>query len=156
MLGEGLLALASAGGGAVVAAAGTDAWNGLRQAVAHWFSRGDAGIEGRELEQLDETATAVLVSDPAEAERARVRHGDAWQERFRSALENLQAAERDRAAQELRSLLVGHAPRDNAGTGSLAVYGDATFRADGTSVSAGVINGGVRMGSPSQPDPSQG
>ncbi|MFI7407668.1 hypothetical protein ACIBU0_03145 [Streptomyces sp. NPDC049627] len=156
MLSEELLALASAGGGAVVAAAGTDAWNGLRQAVARWFGRGDAETEGRELERLDETAAALLVSEPTDAERARIRHEAAWQTLFTMALENLQAAERDRAAEELRSLLAGHAPRDSAGPGGLVVGGDATFRADGASVTAGVINGGVRMGTPSQPDPSQG
>ncbi|MGW3466207.1 hypothetical protein ACWDE9_44675, partial [Streptomyces olivaceoviridis] len=37
MLEQALTALAAAGGAAVVQAAGTDAWTGLRQAVARWF-----------------------------------------------------------------------------------------------------------------------
>jgi hypothetical protein len=45
MLVETLAALAAAGGAAVVQAAGTDAWNGFRQAVARWFARGDAQRE---------------------------------------------------------------------------------------------------------------
>lgn len=151
MLSEALVALASAGGGAVVAAAGTDAWQGFRQAVARWLGRGDAQTEERELQRLDETAAALVASPPAEAERLRDRQEAAWQNRFELALEQLKAAERERAAEELRALLTTHAP-----PGGLAVGGDATFHAEGGSVAAGIINGGVHMGPPSRPDPAQG
>lgn len=46
MLAEALMALAGAGGAAVVQAAGTDAWEGLRSAIARPLSDsvGDLGV----------------------------------------------------------------------------------------------------------------
>ncbi|CCK25880.1 putative secreted protein [Streptomyces davaonensis JCM 4913] len=110
MLGEAALALAAAGGGAVVEAAGTDAWQGLQQAVARWLGRGDAQVEGREMERLDEAAAALVASDASDSEQIRSLQQGVWQARFTMALENMAAPERDRAAAELRALLASHAP----------------------------------------------
>ncbi|QEV56463.1 hypothetical protein CP981_37095 [Streptomyces platensis] len=59
MLTEALMALAAAGGGAVVQAADTDLWAGFSQRVARLFSRGDTQREQAELERLDRTAAVV-------------------------------------------------------------------------------------------------
>ncbi|MET9848589.1 tetratricopeptide repeat protein [Streptomyces ossamyceticus] len=103
-------ALTAAGGTAVVRAAGggtgthTDAWAGLRRAVAAWFARGDADRERAELDRLDRTA-AALTSAPAPDDTTRIRHEAAWRTRFEERLEHLDPAERVRAAEELRTLL---------------------------------------------------
>ncbi|MGW7298138.1 MULTISPECIES: hypothetical protein [unclassified Streptomyces] len=158
MLGEALLALASAGGGAVVAAAGTDAWQGFRRAVAHWLGRGDARIEEREMERLNETAAALLAGEEVELERVRHLQQGIWQARFTLALESMTEAERELAARELSSLLAVHAPPGTAPSapGGVAAGHDVHFTAEDGSVAAGVINGGVQMGPPSPPGPAQG
>lgn len=158
MLDQALNALAAAGGTAVVTAAGTDAWAGLRRAVARWFSRGDALREQAELERLDQTATALQPTDPAEAERARIRQEASWQVRIEAMLEGLDDAERDQAADQMRSLLAQHVPQGgvSAGPGGLAVGGNVDIRADGGSIAAGVIHGGAHISTPPAPDPSHG
>ncbi len=158
MLGEAVLALASAGGGAVVAAAGTDAWQGLQQAVARWLSRGDAQVAEREMERLNEMAAALLADDHADPSHVRLIQQGVWQARFTMALENMSTAERDRAAGELSALLAAHAPPGTVASapGGLRVAGDAKFTASDGSVAAGIINGGVQMGPPSAPAPDQG
>lgn len=158
MLDETLTVLAAAGGTAVVQAAGTDLWTGLRQAVAGWFGRGDEQRQRAELERLDRTAGELAGLRDADAERVRIRQEAAWQARIEDLLESLDDGERARAAEELRALLRRRAPEGavSAGRGGLAAGGDIDIHADGTSVAAGVINGGVTMNTPSQPDPSQG
>ncbi len=158
MLDEMLVALASSGGTAVVTTAGTDAWGGLRQAVAGWFGRSDAQRERGELERLDRTAAALQTREPAEAEGERIRLQSEWRTRFEMALENLADEERRAAAEQLRSLLGEHtpAPAVSARPGGLAVGRDASIRADNGAIAAGVINGGVGLRTPQMPDPSQG
>ncbi|QTZ93198.1 hypothetical protein [Streptomyces auratus] len=159
MLDQALIALAAAGGTAVVTAAGTDAWAGLRRAVAHWFSRGDALREHAELERLDQTATALQPTDPAEAERARIRQEASWQVRIEAMLESLDDAERDEAADQMRSLLAQHVPQGSvrAGTGSVtvsdggvAVDGDLSVTASGAGAIAvgGSVIGSVASNAP--------
>lgn len=89
MLDQALTALAAAGGAAVVQAAGTDLWTGLRQAVAGWFGRGDAEREQAELQRLDRTAAELRSAPADEAERLRIRAEAAWQARMEALLENL-------------------------------------------------------------------
>ncbi|QKV96163.1 hypothetical protein HUT19_34260 [Streptomyces sp. NA02950] len=158
MLDQVLTALAASGGTAVVTAAGTDAWAGLRQAVARWLGRGDAQREQDELERLDRTGAAIQAADPADAELARLRLEGSWQARIEAVLESLSEGERDQAADQLRGLLARHAPQGaaTAGPGGLAVAGDINVRADGGSIVAGVISGGAHTGTPPAPDPSQG
>ncbi|QXE38073.1 hypothetical protein KQY30_31425 [Streptomyces sp. GMY02] len=158
MLEQALISLATAGGTALVQAAGTDAWNGLRQAVARWFARGDGERERAELERLDQTAAALQVADPGEQERARSFQLGSWQARIEAVLENLTDAERGEAAEHLRGLFAQHAPQGGvtAGSGGLAVGGNVINHADQGSVAAGVFHGGAQFGIPSKPDPSQG
>ncbi|GGX90672.1 hypothetical protein [Streptomyces fructofermentans] len=158
MLEQALVVLAAAGGTAVVQAAGTDAWTGLRQAVARWFGRGDDGRERAESERLEQTAVALLTADDAEVERARLRGEAFWQARIEALLVSLDEAERARAAEDFRALLAPYTPRDgvSAGAGGLAAGGDITIRADRGSIAGGVIHGGARVETPTVPDPSQG
>ncbi|MER5965405.1 hypothetical protein [Streptomyces sp. NPDC002057] len=157
MLAEGLAALAAAGGAAVVQAAGTSAWQGLQQAVAQWFARGDGARQRVELERLDRSAAAL---ETARAdERAGVRNGQqgAWQARFEQALENLSDSEREEAAEILQGLLQRHAPVDGAETPADGpmIRGDVSIRADHGSAAA-VQMRDVTVGIPPQPGPQQG
>lgn len=158
MLEEALVAAAAAGGIAVVEAAGTEAWTGLRQAIARWFGRGAEQREQAELERLDQTASALEASDAGTVDRVRIRQEAAWQARIEATLESLDATERDQAADELRALLAQHTPHGgvSAGQGGLAVGGNVDIRAEGGSIAAGVIHGGAQIGRPPAPDPSQG
>ncbi|MFE9882489.1 hypothetical protein [Streptomyces sp. NPDC005784] len=159
MIGAELAALAAAGGTAVVSAAGTDAWGALRQAVARWFGRGDNGREQAELERLDRTAAALRAEGADGLERVRNHEMSSWQTRFETALESLNDAERLRIAAALRDLLAEHAPARggvSAAAGGVAAGGDISNRAERSSLAAIVIHGGVSIGHPSQPDPSQG
>lgn len=106
MLTEALTAVASAGGAAVVQAAGTDAWASLRRRVAHLLGRGDIQREQAELERLDRTAqTLEEAVASGDAERATLRQEAAWQTRFESLLENLDESEQQEAAAELQALV---------------------------------------------------
>ncbi|WP_157968744.1 hypothetical protein [Streptomyces geranii] len=105
MLTEALMAAAGAGGAAVVQAAGTDAWTGLRQRVARLLGRGDPQRERTELERLDRTAQALEEADvTGETERVLLRQEASWQTRFESLLENLEDSEQQVAA-ELQALV---------------------------------------------------
>ncbi|WP_413812577.1 hypothetical protein [Streptomyces sp. OE57] len=71
---------------------------------------------------MDQTAASVQVTDPAEAERARNRQEAVWQTRIEILMESLDAAQREQAAEQLRSLLAQYAPQSGvvAGPGGLA------------------------------------
>ena len=149
MLPEAMSALAEAGGAAIVKAAGTDAWQTFREAVARWFSHGEARREQLELERLARTEGALQAARPAEMERVRIRQEAAWQTRIESILEGLDGDERDWKAGQLQVLLSDYLPaRDrgvSAGAGGLATSGDVTIRADHGSIAAGVLQGGYRL-----------
>lgn len=161
MLEQELVALAAAGGTALVQAAGTDAWAGLRQAMAQWFGRGDEQCRHEELERLDRTAAELAATQDAgdaDAERARTRHEAVWQSRIEDLLGELREEERDGAADAMRDLLQRYAPRGAvaADTGGIAVRGDFRIQADRGSVAFGIANGDVSISSPPAPDPTQG
>ncbi|MFJ8869958.1 hypothetical protein ACIRD6_29855 [Streptomyces sp. NPDC102473] len=158
MLEEALTVLAAAGGTAVVQAAGTDMWTGLRQAVAGWFGRGDEQRQRVELERLDRTAEELQTVLAPDVERVRIRQEAAWQARIEDLLESLGDSERAQAAEELRVFLAQHEHEGgvSAGRGGMAVGGNADIHADRGSVAAGVINGEVRIDTPFGAGPSQG
>ncbi|MGW7420638.1 cell division protein ZapB [Streptomyces sp. NPDC054813] len=158
MLEQALMTLAAACGAAVVRAAGTDAWTGLRVAVARWLGRGDGQREQAELERLDQTASELQSAETAQAEVLRIRQEAAWQARIEALLERLDHDERAQAAEELRTLLTQHTHQGgvSAGPGGLAVGGSVDMHAGEGSIVAGVIHGGAHIGRPSKPDPSQG
>ncbi|MFG2603174.1 hypothetical protein ACGFT2_06440 [Streptomyces sp. NPDC048514] len=154
MLSEAMTALAAAGGTAVVQAAGTDTWTGIRQQVARWFGRGNPQREQAELERLDQTATVLEAAGPTEEERVRIRQEATWQVRIEALLESLEDIERARVADELRTLLAQQPSHRSvsADRGGLAVGGDV--RADHGSAAA-VTMGNVTLGNPPQPGPHQ-
>ncbi|MFE5595752.1 hypothetical protein [Streptomyces sp. NPDC056549] len=156
MLSEAMTALAAAGGTAVVQAAGTDAWTGIRQQVARWFSRGIPQREHAQLERLDQTAAELEAARPAEAERVRIRQEATWQGRIEALLESLEDIERARVADELRTLLAQQTSHRSvsAGQSGLAIGGDLNVRADHGSAAA-VSMGNVTLGNPSRPGPHQ-
>ncbi|WP_331746054.1 hypothetical protein [Streptomyces virginiae] len=121
MLEAALLALAAAGGTAVVQAAGTDAWNGLRSRVARLLGRGDPALEQAALERLDQTATILRELEPAEADRVRIRQEASWQTRFEGLLESVgDEEERARLTQGLRALIDEQTAHSGDGGGSVS------------------------------------
>ena len=158
MLDEALTALAAASGTAVVQAAGTDAWAGLRRAVARWFARGDAGREQAELERLDQTAGALQTATSELAEQTRIDQKAAWRTRIEVLLEGLDDIERACSADQLGSLLAQHTSGGSvgvsAGDGGTAVGGDVNISADNGSVAAWSV-GDVEV-NPPQPGSNQG
>ncbi|MGW7252677.1 hypothetical protein [Streptomyces sp. NPDC054834] len=159
MLAEAFTALAAAGGAAVVQAAGTDAWSGLRQGLVRLVGRGDSGREQAVEERLDRTAGALAAARGLEAEALRIQEEAAWRGRFADLLEDLGEAERHRVATEMRTLFsayVAAAPGAVSGQGGAAAHRDVNIKADHGSVAAAVVHGGVQLGNPRLPDPPQG
>ncbi|MGA4960477.1 hypothetical protein [Streptomyces lavendulocolor] len=106
MLAEAMTVLAAAGGSAVVQAAGTDAWEGLRSRLAQWLGRGDTARERGELERLERSAAELEAADISAAERVRTRQEAVWTTRIETLLEDLDDDDqRARAADQLRQLL---------------------------------------------------
>ncbi|SEC26031.1 hypothetical protein SAMN04490357_1575 [Streptomyces misionensis] len=105
MLAETMTALAAAGGTAVVQAAGTDAWAGVRQRVARLLSRGDREREHAQLDRLDRTADALDSAGGNEGDQVRLVHAEGWRSRFEMLLEDLDEPARKEAAAELRALV---------------------------------------------------
>ncbi|MDJ0385294.1 hypothetical protein [Streptomyces sp. G-G2] len=139
-------------------AAGTSAWQGLQQAVAQWFGRGDQARQRIELERLDRCAAVLAeAQDGGEAQRARIGQQGAWQARFEHALEALGEPEREQAALVLRALLDAHAPAHgvSAPGGGQAVGGNVDIRADRGSAAALQMRD-VNVAIPPMPGPQQG
>ncbi|MGW5284445.1 hypothetical protein ACWERI_34165 [Streptomyces collinus] len=125
MLAEAMTVLAAAGGSAVVQAAGTDAWEGLRSRLAQWFGRGDAARERAELERLERSAAALEAADAGTADRVRTRQEAVWTTRIEALLEDLDDDEqRAQAADQLRQLLKEAAP---ASASELGLVSGNTF-----------------------------
>ncbi|WP_406219019.1 hypothetical protein [Streptomyces canus] len=106
MLVEGLIAVAASGGGAIVQAAGTDAWAGIRSGVARILGRGEAAREQAEIERLEQTrAELESAGDGAESERVQTVLVTRWQTRLEMLLEQLPDEERQQVAAELQALV---------------------------------------------------
>ncbi|WP_432058280.1 hypothetical protein [Streptomyces sp. bgisy022] len=100
MLTESLIALAAAGGTAVVQAAGTEAWEGVRSGVVRMF-RGRP--DGEDDVEPDLERTALLrASDDAEESNRQV---SLWEARFTSLLDDADDQVRQQAEAELRRLV---------------------------------------------------
>ncbi|MFD3481014.1 hypothetical protein [Streptomyces sp. NPDC058695] len=150
---EELMALAAAGGTAVVQAAGTDAWPGLRSALAHWNGWGSEPREQAELERLDRTADDLERAEAAEVERVRTRQQAMWQARIAFAFENLSGTERMQAVEELRAMLAQHTTtpvvQHNWVAGSTYVHGGNVPVGD---ISHGHVVGHTSPGPENDPD----
>ncbi|MFJ5139761.1 hypothetical protein [Streptomyces sp. NPDC088707] len=106
MLVEGLIAVAAAGGGAIVQAAATDAWAGMRSGVARILGRGDTGREQAELERLDQTrAELESAGDGTGSERVQTVLVTRWQTRLEMLLEQLPEGEQQQVVAELQALI---------------------------------------------------
>lgn len=93
VLSEGLSALASAGGTAVVAAMVNDGWAEARRAVARVFGRDDpAEIEQIE-ERLERDRAELAKLTDGELERARAERETAWRTRLADLLESAPGTE---------------------------------------------------------------
>lgn len=134
---EGLIAVAAASGGAIVQAAGTDAWAGIRSGVARILGRGEEGREQAELERLDQTwAELESAGDGVRAERVQTVLVTRWQTRLEMLLEQLPDEERQQVAAELQALVQqapGHAPVQNTHNDfSHATFSDSQVLGSGT------------------------
>ena len=113
MVAEALAALAAAGGGAIVQAAGGDAWAGLRTRVAQLLGR-EPQSQQAVLERLDRTRTALeqaagnTTTDTTRTgtlEQAVARQETVWQTRIEDFLDGLGDTERREATAQLQALL---------------------------------------------------
>ncbi|MER6733444.1 hypothetical protein [Streptomyces puniciscabiei] len=102
---EALLALAAAGGGAIVQAAGTDAWNGVREGIARLLSRGEQARERAELERLDRTRVVLDAASEGEFEQVQAAQAAVWQSRLEMLLEELPDVQRQQVAAELQTVI---------------------------------------------------
>ncbi|WP_229712827.1 hypothetical protein [Streptomyces fuscichromogenes] len=150
-----MVALASAAGAAVASAAGTDAWQGMRQRVARLFGRGDGAAQRFHLERLDGSVAELERAGPEAREQARARVLAAWQTRFHDLLDDADDEDRGELARQLDELVrYGQRPFGgmSAGDGGLTVEGTVDIRADRGSAAAGVM-GDVTIGNPQRPGP---
>ncbi|TVL88636.1 hypothetical protein [Streptomyces sp. SAJ15] len=116
---EELVALTAAAGAALVQAAGTDAWAGMRTWTSRWWGRLGEQPQRAELERLDAARTAL--SAAAETEAAH--QAGYWSGRFEMLLELLPPEAREEAVAELRAL-VGQRPSARYGPTTVNVSGD--------------------------------
>ncbi|WP_433402825.1 hypothetical protein [Streptomyces sp. CA-146814] len=117
MLAEGLIAVAAAGGGAIVQAAGTDAWNGIRNGIARLFGRGESAREQVELERLDQTRAVLEAAEEGEeVQRVQIAQVARWQTRLETLLEELPEEEQRLVLAELESLVAQVEAAQPAGT----------------------------------------
>ncbi|WP_437003075.1 hypothetical protein [Streptomyces sp. enrichment culture] len=84
---EALLQLAATGGGAIVAAAATDAWQSTKGGVARLFSRGDDREEQRISVQLDRIPHQLEQASAAEQDQIRTAFADRWRVKLTELLE---------------------------------------------------------------------
>ncbi|MFD3532225.1 hypothetical protein [Streptomyces sp. NPDC058664] len=96
-----LMALTAAAGAALVQAAGTDAWAGMRTWTGRWWGRLGEQRQRAELERLD--AARPALSAAAEPEAAH--QAGYWGGRVEMLLDLLPPEEREEAVAELRALL---------------------------------------------------
>ncbi|MEU7583545.1 hypothetical protein AB0B50_38900 [Streptomyces sp. NPDC041068] len=155
MLDQTLVALASAAGAAVASAAGTDAWQGLRQRVARILGRGNGTSDRALLERIDGAVVELERAEPEEREQARERVAATWQAHFHELLQDADGEDRAELVRCLNELVNSRQQSLGgvyAGDGGFAVEGTVNIRADQRSAAAGVM-GDVTIGNPQQPGP---
>ncbi|MFK4067639.1 hypothetical protein [Streptomyces sp. NPDC029674] len=165
MLDDAMNELAAAGSAAVVQAAGTDAWPGVRGPVARWFSRGDPARERAELARLDRTDANVAGAAGDLGRRLRGDEQISWRTRFEIALDDLDDGARGERGDELRALvgeLRAAVARSGPSVGHMTVSGPGAQAAAGpvvnygSPVNIGEMHGDLRLDRPSPPDPAEG
>lgn len=157
MLEEVLVALATAGGTALVEAAATDAWAKTKERVARLLGRGDEQRAGVVEARLERTRTELMPLTGVELERAREVRAAEWATRLQDVLE-----EHPESADELRDVLeelraAGINVAADTGSHSVVIGGDSTTIATSGGVAAQVIHGSVSTSpNPPQPGTTQG
>ncbi|MFF9364474.1 hypothetical protein [Streptomyces griseoluteus] len=151
MSAEALAALATAGGAAVVQAAGTDAWLSVRLAVARLLGRNDDAQETVELARLDQMQAALTADEETTGQRERWEA--VWQTRLEMSLETLDAQARAIAAAQLAEVVaLVRATQDEAHALPHGVVAGRDLRvsAEGGSVAGAVVrvDGGVNLAPP--------
>ncbi|MFD5013740.1 hypothetical protein [Streptomyces chartreusis] len=139
----------------MVQAAGTDAWQSVRQAVARLLGRSNGDQEAAELARLDQMQAALAADEAAVSHRERWEA--IWQTRLEMSLEELDAPARAIAAAQLAELvaLVRSAPGQvQALPGGVAAGRDLQISAEGGSVAGAVVrvDGGVNLAGPFLPE----
>ena len=132
---------------ALVQAAVTDGWDGVRQKVARLFGRGqpDAAIERR----LDATREQLTAAASGEVETVRAALAAQWETRFADLL-----ADHPDTEAELAALVKEIRPAVTAADYALAAGGNVTATArGGGGVAANVIQGEIHAG-PTRPGPA--
>ncbi|WP_158827866.1 hypothetical protein [Streptomyces sp. NRRL S-118] len=120
---EELMALTAAAGAALVQAAGTDAWAGMRAWAARWSRRVGEQRQRAELEHLDAAEAGLTAAAEPGAGAGAPDAGDAahragyWSGRLAALLQELPPAARAEAVAELRALLRETAPVPRRDTG---------------------------------------
>lgn len=153
MLSESLVALAAAGGTAVVQAVGTDAWGAVRDRTARLFAGSNAERHTAELARLEETARDL--SDETHPDTVLVRWESSWRARWEMLLDSLPDTELPAAADEL-SQVISLADRRAGATSisacdhGMAVGGDVSITAESGSLAGGVVTveGGISLAGP--------
>ncbi|MEU9100634.1 hypothetical protein [Streptomyces sp. NPDC048361] len=153
MLAEELAAIAAAGAGALVQAAGTDAWTGIRDRVSHLFGREQ---EQRTSESLDLTLTALEHANPSsELAQVRARQAVYWQVRFEDLLNSLAAEQQQLAVVQLREVIEGMR-QSGSPSDHLSISGDVSVRATHGSVAGVLLTGDIHIENPLQPGSERG
>lgn len=133
MLAEALTFLAASCGTAVVQAAGTDAWAGLRRRLASALGQGDDQREHAELERLDQTAVALDTASVDEVDLVRARQAGAWQARFEHMLASAEGAEQVHLTEALQQALadaaLSQAGNDQVWHGAVRMTAEASDQA---------------------------
>jgi hypothetical protein len=144
-------ALGALAGNALVQAMVSDGWEGVRHRVAQLFGRGhpDSQIARR----LDTSREQLMAASPGELDRIQGVLAGQWETRFADLVADYPDAAADLAdfVAELQVALPVTA-RDH----SVAAGRDVRISADGGSVAAGVIHGGVMVPDPPAPGPVSG
>ena len=138
-----VLARTAMAAAALVQAAVTDGWDGVRQKVARLFGRGqpDAAIERR----LDATRDQLTAATPGDLAAVQAALAAQWETRFADLL-----ADHPDAEAELAALVKDIKPAVTATDHSVAAGGNVTATAKSGGVAANVLHGDVHAG-PTRP-----
>ncbi|RSS80713.1 hypothetical protein [Streptomyces sp. WAC06614] len=148
MLADGIAAMAAAGAGAIVQAAGTDAWATVRDRVTRIFGRDQQEVAAESLEQTS-VALEEASSQPGEVDRARALQLALWQVRFEQLLANLEGERQTHVAAQLSELSDHTGPR--IASGAVNFNSNVSVRADGGSIAGAYFGGEVRIENPRDP-----
>ncbi|MFF3890019.1 hypothetical protein [Streptomyces sp. NPDC001914] len=153
---ESIVALAAAGGAAVVQAAGTDAWTATRERIRQVFSRHHD--RGHQAALLLDRMESELTADPSSAAQDLLRNQwrGVWHGYLESWLQQLPHTEREVLVDELRS---ASAPSEAAHrTVDVQVGRDVTVRAESGSVASASlrVEGGIHLSAPFTGPPQPG